>query len=214
MARGRQSLRIGAALALAALGGLALAGCSSEEIAPAPQIIREDADATVESAASFGKEYSESIERTETPAPLPLELTDAQSTQLTLEGKVDGVSDEDVKIFVDTAYANHPIGRLVYFPAETPQNERVSMLALLTASQLTGRDLGFTEDLEPGSLELSDADGVSQAKSKDSSTPPLIFVDGSWWIDGPQLRLWLDSTADGAPSGGLGFSPPQSSLLG
>ncbi len=204
--------------AVLAISSIALVGCSSTAISadsPAPS---KSAGSSEEKAAAKSEEGAAAfanlflaalIEEDDTDyANLnpPLELTDEQAQQLMLDGRVDGVSDEQLNELLDFLYENQPLGEYVYFDDDATIQERLQAISALILAQSYAT--GMTEDQAPEKITaeqvtLEERDGETYALIENdgsSLAPTMIFVDGEWKIDGKELLASFGVAPTDAPT--------------
>ena len=208
----RSFAKVGAVIAISSI---ALVGCTSTET-PAPKSNATSterakateapkAKASAEDAAALANEFLAAV-ISEQPDPAtfkpPVTLTEAQGEQLILDGKVDGVSDEDLKKLVDYLYENHPLGRFVYFDGDATIQQRLQAISALVLVQSYAATV--SEEKAPKKITAEDvtvddsgADPKASFVSEGSTlAPTLIFADGEWKIDGPALLESLGAASD------------------
>lgn len=200
MAKKTAALRISIAIALAAAGGLALSGCTPAEPLKVSSMDARSSTAkpVAEDAAIFAEGYLKDIaEKSTEQKELPMTLTEAQFTQLMDDGRVDGISDGDLRAYIEVLYGNNPIGGLIYFPASTPLQDRLQTILLLTMSHaMNGGLLGSDNPIDPSQIALEEGE-VPRAVLNSGGVPPLVFVEDNWWVDGPALLKGLQSGSIG-----------------
>jgi len=228
---GTRTARITQLGAILAISSIALVGCSSSTINdPAPSSKASSSSApkstekatkkaTVEGAADFANiffstllDQSNTGYKDKTP---PVQLTDEQASQLFLDGKVDGVSDEKLEELVKFLYENHPLGKDIYFAKGAPIQERLQVIsALILAQQYAGE---AKTDQTPTKITSDDVTldesgslpRASIANSNEELAPVLVFVDGKWMIDGEELlkSFGVGGDATAAPTPGATETP-------
>jgi len=224
----RRFTQLGAVLVLSSV---ALVGCSSSTINdPAPtskssssseakgtKKADPNANATAESAATFANGFFASLLQDNgtdfSKLNPPVELTEAQAEQLFLDGKVDGVSDEKLEELVQYLYENHPLGKDIYFAKDASVQERLQVISALMLAQQYASTL--KEDQTPKKIDATDvsvdksgeAPVASIANSNQELSPVLIFVNGSWKVDGSKFLQSIgvggaSATPEPTPSAG------------
>lgn len=215
---GNLTKRLTTAGAVLAISSIALVGCTSAE-APAPSGKSTSAEtaegkpskapkvtATAEGAATLANEFLAAV-IDEQPDPStfkpPVTLTEEQSEQLILDGKVDGVSDADLEKLVDYLYENHPLGRFVYFDGDAKIQERlqaISALVLVQSFAATMSDEKAPKKIVAEDVVVNDVPSgnptASFASEGSALAPTLVFVDGEWKIDGLALLESLGTATD------------------
>jgi len=218
----RSFAKVGAVIAISSI---ALVGCTSTD-APAPKNNSssstekpratkspKSAEATADGAAALANEFLAAVIE-EKPDPSnfkpPITLTEEQSEQLILDGKVDGVSDEDLQGLVDYLYENHPLGRFVYFDDEATTQQRLQAISALVLVQSFAATV--SEDQAPKKIAAEDVvidesgsePTASFAASGTELAPTMIFGDGKWQIDGLALLESLGTATgdEAAPAEG------------
>lgn len=189
----RKSIQLATIVALLSLGGFGLTSCAPGESSPI-ESRASIAEPVVEDAAGFVDKYRESAaKQAEVDASKPpAELTKEQSAQLLAEGKIDGMSQEDVKNFVDSVYASTPGGNLVYFHEGASESKRMKAALMISLTR------NLTSDtIDPTRMTVDESSGTPKATVMDGSAPPLIFVDNNWWIDGEALLAQFNPTPAG-----------------
>lgn len=209
--------RLGAVLAISSI---ALVGCSSTatpDSSSAPSKSAGSSEGKVaakseEGAAAFANLFLAALIEEDTTdyenLTPPLELTEEQAQQLMLDGKVDGVSDEQLNELLDFLYENQPLGEYVYFGDDATIQERLQAISALILAQSYAT--GMTEDQVPEKITaeqvtLEERDGETYASIENdgsSLAPTMIFVDGEWKIDGKELLASFGVSPTDAPTEG------------
>lgn len=204
--------------AVLAISSIALVGCSSTvtpETSSAPSRSASSSEEKVaakdeESAAAFANLFLAALIEEDTTDYVnlnpPLELTEDQAQQLMLDGKVDGVSDEQLNELVDFLYENQPLGEYVYFADDATIQERLQAISALILAQSYAT--GMTEDQAPEKITaeqvtIEERDGETYALIENdggSLAPTMIFVDGEWKIDGNALLASFGVSPTDAPT--------------
>lgn len=206
--------------AVLAISSIALVGCSSTvtpENSSTPSKSAGSSEEKVaakdeESAAAFANLFLAALIEEDTTdyenLNPPLELTEDQAQQLMLDGKVDGVSDEQLNELLDFLYENQPLGEYVYFADDATIQERLQAISALILAQSYAT--GMTEDQAPEKITaeqvtIEERDGETYAAIENdgsSLAPTMIFVDGEWKIDGKELLASFGVSPTDAPTDG------------
>lgn len=204
--------------AVLAISSIALVGCSSTvtpETSSTPSKSAGSSEEKVaakdeESAAAFANRFLAALIEEDTTDYVnlnpPLELTEDQAQQLMLDGKVDGVSDEQLNELLDFLYENQPLGEYVYFADDATIQERLQAISALILAQSYAT--GMTEDQAPEKITaeqvtIEERDGETYALIENdgsSLAPTMIFVDGEWKIDGKELLASFGVSPTDAPA--------------
>ena len=204
--------------AVLAISSIALVGCSSTvtpENSSAPSKSAGSSEEKVaakseESAAAFANLFLAALIEEDTTdyenLNPPLELTEEQAQQLMLDGKVDGVSDEQLNELLDFLYENQPLGEYVYFADDATIQERLQAISALILAQSYAT--GMAEDQAPEKITaeqvtIEERDGETYALIENggsSLAPTMIFVDGEWKIDGKELLASFGVSPTDAPT--------------
>lgn len=204
--------------AVLAISSIALVGCSSTvtpETSSTPSKSAGSSEEKVaakdeESAAAFANRFLAALIEEDTTDYVnlnpPLELTEDQAQQLMLDGKVDGVSDEQLNELLDFLYENQPLGEYVYFADDATIQERLQAISALILAQSYATSM--TEDQAPEKITaeqvtIEERDGETYALIENdgsSLAPTMIFVDGEWKIDGKELLASFGVSPTDAPT--------------
>lgn len=198
----RRFTTVGAVLAISSI---ALVGCTSAD-APAPkdsatkssQPTEAPKTATADGAATFANDFLAAVisdKPSATNFNPPVKLTDEQSKELVLDGKVEGVSDEKLNELVDYLYANHPLGKYIYFDGKATVQERLRVISALVLVQSYADDAAATkapEKIVADDVTLRGDSEATRATFQSGTTdlaPTAIFLPGSgmWKVDGKEL---------------------------
>jgi len=205
-------IRLLQAGAIILIGGFALSGCTAgEEIVPegptvipstttpSPTPAAADSKATAESAAATVNEFMELATSYPTADDLAvLGLPEDADIDTTNEAFISmgELSAEDLAEKMESVYATHSIGKLLYFEEDSSkvqnQYQAIYMLemARISTAEIDEEPFALTA-IEPSSIEISSSDGKTIASVKlgegTEPEPVLVFVDGSWKLIGSEL---------------------------
>lgn len=206
--------RFGAVLAISSI---ALVGCSSTVTPDNSSTPSKSAGSSEEKVAAKSEEGAAAFANLFLAALIeedttdyenlnpPLELTEEQAQQLMLDGKVDGVSDEQLDELMDFLYENQPLGEYVHFADDATIQERLQAISALILAQSYAT--GMAEEQAPEKITaeqvtLEERDGETYALIENdgsSLAPTMIFVDGEWKIDGRELLVSFGTSPSATP---------------